>query len=470
MTWKLIEALTGIVTGDEHHLNGHQWDRTASVKSHFPHEHGSNEMGLTTNEQFPRAILLLRHPKDSIPSFFNFLYEVEHNLPGHSTRAPTEDWIKWRDSNFDEQMVVWAQHADYWLSRYSDDPEKILVLGFEGMTDDRGGPASALGLAAFLDRSAGIDTIDPEAVPCIWDKIVRYKEGEEDTTTPPTVGRLVFQTGEEEGVASKRAAGDGNDRPYTEQQLEKMLGLLREVHKKHKSNKQLVQWLRSYETVTEGLQRKLWLAQMGCPETGCPPGHVYPAQPLDVVPSTTPMYNAATQEVTTVASTATATATANTEEAAPSAVAAETMMSVQSEPITSSVPVEPSPVVEEAPVDILQATETVTSTEQKTIEVPPLPVADPEAADLMHTVEQIDEQIQAEAQSVSAPLVVSPVAPAVQAVQAESMQQEALIPIQVASPQDAEAAAAAQSAMEQPQPEPQPEPQPVLQQVPQQLS
>ena len=145
------------------------------------------------------------------------------------------------------------------------------------------------------------------------------------------------------------------------------------------------------------------------------------------------------------------------------------MLSVQPEPITSSVPVEPSSVVEEAPVDILQATGTVTSTEQ-IIEAPPLPVADPEAADLMHTVEQIDEQIQAEAQSVSAPLVASPVAPAVQAVQAESMQQEALNPIQVASPQDAEAAVAVQYAMEQPQPEPQP--QQVLQQVrvPQQLS
>mmetsp|Transcript_26215 Transcript_26215/g.75709 ORF Transcript_26215/g.75709 Transcript_26215/m.75709 type:complete len:470 (-) Transcript_26215:1398-2807(-) len=469
MTWKLIEALTGIVTGDEHHLNGHQWDRTASVKSHFPHEHGNNEMGLTTNEQFPRAVLLLRHPKDAIPSFFNFLYEVEHNLPGHSTRAPMEDWIKWRDSNFDEQMVVWAQHADYWLSRYSDDPEKILVLGFEGLTDDRGGPASALGLAAFLDRSAGVDTIDPEAVPCIWDKIVRYKEGEKDTTTPPTVGRLVFQTGEEEGVASKRASGDCHDRPYTEQQLEKMLGLLREIHKKHKSNKQLVQWLRSYETLTEGLQRKLWLAQMGCPETGCPPGHVYPAQPLDIVPGSTPMYNAATQEFTTVASTVVATATANTEEAAPSTVVTETMLTVQSEPITSSIPAEPSSVVEEIPVNILQATPTgtATSTEQ-IVEVPSIPVADPEAAELMHTVEQIDEQIQVEQQSVSAPLVAPQVATAVQAVQAEPMQQQTPNPIQVASLQAAEAAA--HSAMQQPPPQPQPVPQQAGLGLPEQLS
>lgn len=225
MTWKLIEALTGIVTGDEHRLNGHQWDRTVSVKTHFPHEHGNNKMGMTTNEQFPRAVLLLRHPKDAIPSYFNYLYEVQHNLPGHSTRAPIEDWVGWRDRNFEEQMIAWAQHADFWLSRYSDDPEKILVLGFEGLTDDRGGPASALGLAAFLDRSNGIDTIDPEAVPCIWDKIVRYKEGEMDVTTPQTVGTLVFQTNQETGVASKRASGDGHDRPYTEQQLEKMLGL-----------------------------------------------------------------------------------------------------------------------------------------------------------------------------------------------------------------------------------------------------
>lgn len=407
MTWKLIEALTGIVTGDEHRLNGHQWDRTVSVKTHFPHEHGNNEMGMTTNDQFPRAVLLLRHPKDAIPSYFNYLYEVQHNLPGHSTRAPIEDWVAWRDRNFEEQMIAWAQHADFWLSRYSDDPEKILVLGFEGLTDDRGGPASALGLAAFLDRSNGIDTIDPEAVPCIWDKIVRYKEGEKDTTTPQTVGTLVFQTNQEAGVASKRASGDGHDRPYTEQQLEKMLGLLREVHKKHKTNKQVAQWLRSYETITEGLQRKLWLAQMGCPETGCPPGHIYPTQPLDIVPGSTQMYNVATQDATTVASTTTATGIgtvigASTTEEAPSTTATESMSTFHTDQQSTSIPIEPSAVaIEEVPANILQATsmptETATSNEH-VVAVPSLPIADPEAAELMHTVEQIDKQIQAQQQ------------------------------------------------------------------------
>lgn len=471
MTWKLIEALTGIVTGDEHVLNGHQWDRTVSVKTHFPHEHGNAAMGMTTNEQFPRAVLLLRHPKDAIPSYFNYLYEVQHNLPGHSTRAPMEDWLRWRDANYEEQMIAWAQHADFWLSRYSDDPEKILVLGFEGLTDDRGGPASALGLAAFLDRSNGIETIDPEAVPCIWDKIVRYKEGDKDTTTPQTVGTLVFQTNQETGVASKRASGDGHDRPYTEQQLEKMLGLIREVHKKHKSNKQLVQWLRSYETITEGLQRKLWLAQMGCPETGCPPGHIYPSQPLDIVPGSTQMYNVATQEATTIASTTTDIATGtgtgastiDIEEAPSSTTTTESTSTVQAELPITSIPPEPSLAIEEVPINILQATPTepATSNEQD-VAVPSLPVADPEAAELMHTVEQIDQQQLFS----SASEVVPQAQAAVPEMQAQSVQQQQqpIDPIHVDSLQNGDAVA--QTTMQQPQPQPQP----VIQQMAEQMS
>ena len=476
MTWKLIEALTGIVTGDEHVLNGHEWDRTVSVKTHFPHEHGNAAMGMTTNEQFPRAVLLLRHPKDAFPSYFNYLYEVQHNLPGHSTRAPMDDWLRWRDANYEEQMIAWAQHADFWLSRYSDDPEKILVLGFEGLTDDRGGPASALGLAAFLDRSNGIDTIDPEAVPCIWDKIVRYKEGEKDTTTPQTVGTLVFQTNQETGVASKRASGDGHDRPYTEQQLEKMLGLLREVHKKHKTNKQLVQWLRSYETMTEGLQRKLWLAQMGCPETGCPPGHIYPSQPLDIVPGSTQMYNVATQATTTVASTtttdiatSTGTGASTIEEAPSSTTISESMSTIQADPPITIIPQEPSPAIEENPINILQSTPTepATSNEQ-VVAVPSLPIADPEAAELMHTVEQIDQQIQAQQQLYASASEVVAQAQAngpevqTQSMQQQLQQQQPIDPIHVASLQNVDAIA--QTAMQQPQP------QPVIQQMAEQTS
>lgn len=472
MTWKLIEALTGIVTGDEHRLNGHQWDRTVSVKTHFPHEHGNAEMGMTSNELFPRAVLLLRHPKDAIPSYFNYLYEVQHNLPGHSTRAPMDDWLSWRDANYEEQMIAWAQHADFWLSRYSDDPEKILVLGFEGLTDDRGGPASALGLAAFLDQSNGIDAIDPEAVPCIWDKVVRYKEGEMDTTTPQTVGTLVFQTNQETGVASKRASGDGHDRPYTEQQLEKMLGLLREVHKKHKTNKQLVQWLRSYETITEGLQRKLWLAQMGCPETGCPPGHIYPSQPLDIVPSSTQMYNVATQEATTIASTttdiaaSTGTGASTTEEG--STTVTESMSTVHAEPPITSIPKESSLAIEEVPVNILQATSTSTPTEtaasnEHLVVVPSLPIVDPEAAEIMHTVEQIDQQMRAQQQLFdSASEVVPQAQDAVPEVQAQSMQQQLIDPIHVASLQNVDAIV--QTTMQEPQP------QPVTQQMAEQMS
>ena len=146
----------------------------SSVKAHHPHIQGSPAVAETTNEDFPRVVLILRHPADAIPAFHNFLYEYERGLPDHTTRAPLSAWLKWRDDNFAEQIQAWEDHLSYWMERYSD-PADRLIITFEGMIDDTWGPHVAIALNQFLRLTPGVDPIVDESVECVWKKIVQYK-------------------------------------------------------------------------------------------------------------------------------------------------------------------------------------------------------------------------------------------------------------------------------------------------------
>ncbi len=169
MTWKLIEAMTGLVTGDDFQLNGHT--NIVSIKTHYP----SSEGRQINAEHIPRAMLLIRNPLHSIPSYFNFVYEYENNLPGHSTKAPLEEWIKWRNDNFDRQVQVWRRHTEYWMDAY--DKLHRMVISYEKMIDDDLGPAEAMKIAQFLNKSDGVTTVAPEEIPCVWYNVIKYKKG-----------------------------------------------------------------------------------------------------------------------------------------------------------------------------------------------------------------------------------------------------------------------------------------------------
>lgn len=169
MTWKLIEAMTGLVTGDDFQLNGHS--NIVSIKTHYPSSEGREINGA---QNIPRAMLLIRNPLHSIPSYFNFVYEYENNLPGHSTKAPLEEWIKWRNNNFDRQVQVWRRHTEYWMDAY--DKLHRMVISYEKLIDDELGPAEAMKIAEFLNRSDGVTTVPPEEVPCVWYAVIKYKK------------------------------------------------------------------------------------------------------------------------------------------------------------------------------------------------------------------------------------------------------------------------------------------------------
>ena len=100
MTWNLVEALTGLETGDDWNNNG-RGREVVTVKTHYPQ---SNGILVDFDQDIKRAFVMVRNPLQSIPSFFNHIYEMRNHLPVHSQRAPVDDWIKWRDHYLDIEI------------------------------------------------------------------------------------------------------------------------------------------------------------------------------------------------------------------------------------------------------------------------------------------------------------------------------------------------------------------------------
>ncbi len=169
MLWNVIEGLTELWTGDEWFQNGHSLaDEVVSVKTHYPQSNGRQ---VPWEDKISRAIVLLRSPLHAIPSYHNYLYEYQNKLPPHSTRAPVEAWIEWRDAHFLKELVAWQNHILYWMKKYTD--ENILVVSYEHLVR---GPESIGDIADFLRPVSIVNT--PE---CIFDKVIQYKDRTKQT-------------------------------------------------------------------------------------------------------------------------------------------------------------------------------------------------------------------------------------------------------------------------------------------------
>jgi len=173
MTWNLIEGLTGFWTGDEWFLNGRTSENVVSIKTHYPHSEGRL---IPHDVKIQGALLLVRHPMDAIPSYHNYLYEVENKFPPHSLRAPVDEWTTWRDLHFEDELMKWKQSIIYWMDAIPS--EHRLVMFYEKIVDEETGPLEALKLSEFLDRSHNVNAVGEKRARCVWQAIVRYHEAE----------------------------------------------------------------------------------------------------------------------------------------------------------------------------------------------------------------------------------------------------------------------------------------------------
>ena len=100
MTWNLVEALTGLQSGDDWNNNG-RGSEVATVKTHYPN---SNGVLPEFDEKIGRAFIVIRNPIKSIPSLFNHIYEIRNHIPVHTTKAPVEEWVKWRNAYWETEI------------------------------------------------------------------------------------------------------------------------------------------------------------------------------------------------------------------------------------------------------------------------------------------------------------------------------------------------------------------------------
>ncbi len=175
LQWELVEAITGIVTTDDTFSNGHQ--NVVAVKTHFPCPSGREFPGA---EDIVKAMIFIRHPMEALASYYDIIYATENNVkvdPPH--RAPLDQWISWRDLSFAREVETWRKHFTYWMDRYS--AHNRLVLPYEKLTSRKYGPGLVIEMAEFLQRgNNGITTADSADVPCIWQKILKKVQSDDD--------------------------------------------------------------------------------------------------------------------------------------------------------------------------------------------------------------------------------------------------------------------------------------------------
>jgi hypothetical protein len=192
-----------------------------AVKTHFPSHTPVEIFDKDDLKRIGRAVLLTRNPINSIPSYHNFVYEVQNGLLNHSTRAPIEAWIKWRNALFEQELQAWVDHQKYWLDNYNNQ-EQFHLISMEHLTSDERGPATIQRLGQFL-ASGGQDISDAmvpyDRMPCIWDMFVHGKV-----------------PGERERRHSHRSGGPKGAYPFTEVQLDQMIGALAQFKAEYGSN------------------------------------------------------------------------------------------------------------------------------------------------------------------------------------------------------------------------------------------
>jgi len=210
LTWQHAEGLTGIQVGDDYNfIPPDAYERTGIVKTQYPHLEGIWSWG----DKFDQVVLLIRNPRHAFPSYHTLLSEIhyaadwdtaaKYYLDIFKTKPTVANWIRWRDLLFHEELILWSEFIDYWMSggmqywvdldlernlqwpfQLVDEDSRNLdvhciyemncnpatVISFDRLSNPEQGPEEAAKLAKVLEGKKGMTVIEEEAIPCVWNK------------------------------------------------------------------------------------------------------------------------------------------------------------------------------------------------------------------------------------------------------------------------------------------------------------
>eukprot|EP00546_Thalassionema_frauenfeldii_P005488 CAMPEP_0178923478 /NCGR_PEP_ID=MMETSP0786-20121207/16739_1 /TAXON_ID=186022 /ORGANISM="Thalassionema frauenfeldii, Strain CCMP 1798" /LENGTH=615 /DNA_ID=CAMNT_0020597973 /DNA_START=52 /DNA_END=1896 /DNA_ORIENTATION=- len=208
LAWQMTEGATGINVGDDFFYSG---KLGGLVKTQYPHPEGIWSYG----KNMDQTILLIRNPRWNIPSYHTLLFELEYAhdyvvaydnvFTAFSTRAPMENWIKWRDYRFEDEINLWGWYIDFWMEdgpqfwhsldyeragqypfRYNRESEKPwpldahcrvdvtegcvpqTVVSYERLKDPLQGPEELRRIADIIRYKKEMTMVSDEAIECIW--------------------------------------------------------------------------------------------------------------------------------------------------------------------------------------------------------------------------------------------------------------------------------------------------------------
>ena len=173
VTHALIRKLTGFNSEGFDDPEACNSRRVVTCKTHYP-VYYYRQPDLLREEVAPTALLLIRNPADALPSHFNVIWEGNNNVSSHSTQGAEEDWIIWRDENFDKEVELWYQLLKYWFKEWY----VQTVLPYERLTHSEYGPPNLEQLVRHLESSGFPVATDFE---CQWyQTVIRLAENKRE--------------------------------------------------------------------------------------------------------------------------------------------------------------------------------------------------------------------------------------------------------------------------------------------------
>eukprot|EP00547_Thalassionema_nitzschioides_P003528 CAMPEP_0194205572 /NCGR_PEP_ID=MMETSP0156-20130528/4806_1 /TAXON_ID=33649 /ORGANISM="Thalassionema nitzschioides, Strain L26-B" /LENGTH=624 /DNA_ID=CAMNT_0038931881 /DNA_START=29 /DNA_END=1900 /DNA_ORIENTATION=- len=206
LTWQLTEGATGVQVGDDFFYSG---KLGGIVKTQYPHPEGI----WSYDNNMDQTIMLIRDPRWNIPSYHTLIYELEYahdyvvaydNV--YNTfllRAPLDNWIKWRDYRFQDEINLWGWQIDFWMEdgtqfwdnldferagqypfRYLYETERPwpkdqhcgvdvdcfpkALVSYERLKDPTEGPKELRKIADLLRGKKEMGAVSDEAITCVY--------------------------------------------------------------------------------------------------------------------------------------------------------------------------------------------------------------------------------------------------------------------------------------------------------------
>lgn len=178
-TWRLIQAVTGLMTDEDVTNHGHALaGKAVIVKTHFPSHTPSDAFEKFQSKLLiQKAVLLIRNPIYAIPALHKFKYSKETKTDiAKVQRIPIEHWILWRNTNFELELRRWMDQIRWWVFHYQQARfDKLMLIPYERLVAAGTGVDELWKLAFYLrsvDRSIVDSMIPLENFQCLWEFVI----------------------------------------------------------------------------------------------------------------------------------------------------------------------------------------------------------------------------------------------------------------------------------------------------------